>query len=617
MEQPRLGASEGSISDVVIVPGVQTEPSHTGGAPSSSAPTDTAASAGSAAVAQPGPPPSQQPALDDVKRTDASNQSFLGSSEDVLDVGDAPTQPRWVINPTGTFRVLWDVFVMIFVIINVLTIPYKIAFIDSVPLDGLFFLDVVMDIYFVCDIGLNFRTGYIDNHGEVIFGLLAIAKNYLTGFFLIDIMSVMPIDYILLIVYGQSSRQFKDSRIPRITRLVRLVRLLRLPRLFRYLGRHESKLRLDATTLWVLKGAFMLGLFVHWNACLYYLTSSVGGFDERSWTRIDQLQYVDNFSRYTYSLLAATSMMVGCGWGTFNSGGPTLVAEQWVVIYIMFCGANAWAGMVGLVTAINLSGQARTETMENHVEKTATVMKYMEACEMPPPLRRRMEKVLKRQSAQRDYDEDDLFGLLPTCVQRSLNIYAAKDVLETVPLFADRSQGVLAAVASMLKQVSVMKGDKIIAEGEPASVLYFIGSGVVAVFYDHTSLVRYEKGSFFGEVPMLWPVKQPVTFMAASDCDFYTLDKDALDTLLAMYPDMDTLLRFVAKKRLSAWGISGWIDGDASEGARGLRNTSSLHYVDDVLERVISQRAQSGVFASTLPNTGVISPTSDVGAPLL
>ena len=73
--------------------------------------------------------------------------------------------PSFVIHPHSNFRILWDLTTMLVLIINVIFIPYNIAFYsggkehqvyDKYKYDNLFLFS---DIWFIFDMFLNFRTG--------------------------------------------------------------------------------------------------------------------------------------------------------------------------------------------------------------------------------------------------------------------------------------------------------------------------------------------------------------------------------------------------------------------------------------------------------------------------
>lgn len=58
-------------------------------------------------------------------------------------------------------------------------VPYRIGFNDNVELWSVpFFVDLAIDIYFVVDLCMNFRTAVITPDGEILYTPKEIAHNY-------------------------------------------------------------------------------------------------------------------------------------------------------------------------------------------------------------------------------------------------------------------------------------------------------------------------------------------------------------------------------------------------------------------------------------------------------
>lgn len=77
-----------------------------------------------------------------------------------------------------------------------ITIPLGISFqepfLDQV---GIVIFDSFVDLIFFVDLFVNFRTTYLDKEtGEEIYDTKMIARKYLTGRFIIDLLSTIPFD---------------------------------------------------------------------------------------------------------------------------------------------------------------------------------------------------------------------------------------------------------------------------------------------------------------------------------------------------------------------------------------------------------------------------------------
>ena len=74
------------------------------------------------------------------------------------------------------------------------------------PSRGAVWVDVAIDFIFIGDIGMNFRSAYLTETGELVLDTRTIAYKYLSGWFVIDFSSSIPIDLILFIVEEASGR---------------------------------------------------------------------------------------------------------------------------------------------------------------------------------------------------------------------------------------------------------------------------------------------------------------------------------------------------------------------------------------------------------------------------
>ncbi|KAH8049354.1 voltage-gated potassium channel [Aureococcus anophagefferens] len=101
-------------------------------------------------------------------------------------VGQHGEYPRSMISPSGMFRLAWDVFIALFIFYVLVTEPLSMGFWDPRMLRGstaIGTVNRVMDVVFVVDLGLNFRTGYFTVDGVLVMAPGAAALNYLVSWF--------------------------------------------------------------------------------------------------------------------------------------------------------------------------------------------------------------------------------------------------------------------------------------------------------------------------------------------------------------------------------------------------------------------------------------------------
>ena len=100
-------------------------------------------------------------------------------------------KPRWyIIMPNSKFKTVWNIIVIVLLAYTSTFVPYQVAFVDQ---DSSFevFLNYLVDLLFGVDILVNFFSAYEKNH-RVETRLKPIAKNYLTGWFTLDLVATFP-----------------------------------------------------------------------------------------------------------------------------------------------------------------------------------------------------------------------------------------------------------------------------------------------------------------------------------------------------------------------------------------------------------------------------------------
>ena len=118
---------------------------------------------------------------------------------------------KCLIRLNGKPRIRWDFFVFIMSIWNCYSLPFNIAFSDTI-LDQWYFeaLNSITDICFGIDILFNFRTTFLNRQtGDEIANSKQIAINYVSGKFWIDFFATIPFDQILgQIIEGRIAKKF-------------------------------------------------------------------------------------------------------------------------------------------------------------------------------------------------------------------------------------------------------------------------------------------------------------------------------------------------------------------------------------------------------------------------
>lgn len=148
---------------------------------------------------------------------------MLSLSADVLPEYklQAPRIHKWTILHYSPFKAVWDWVILLLVIYTAIFTPYSAAFLLSDEEEAarqrcgyscspLNVVDLIVDIMFVIDIIINFRTTYVNTNDEVVSHPSCIAVHYFKGWFLIDLVAAIPFD---LLIYrsGEEVRRLIKS----------------------------------------------------------------------------------------------------------------------------------------------------------------------------------------------------------------------------------------------------------------------------------------------------------------------------------------------------------------------------------------------------------------------
>lgn len=140
--------------------------------------------------------------------------------------------------PDDPIKRFWNIL-MIFLLFYVASwVPVSICFLDSnntgviTPAEV---FDYIVDILFFIDIIINFLSSYEDPvTGLPIISIKKIAKNYLTGWFILDFLAVLPVGLVeKAFAGGENLKLARLARLPRLYRLIRILRMVKMLRVFR------------------------------------------------------------------------------------------------------------------------------------------------------------------------------------------------------------------------------------------------------------------------------------------------------------------------------------------------------------------------------------------------
>lgn len=132
------------------------------------------------------------------------------------------------VHPKATWKVSWDVLVAALIMFSIVSTPFRMGFSVETS-NGWLICDLLVDAAFLLDILLTFRTMLYDSLNRLVRSPAVIARAYLRGFFIIDVLTTMPWEGIArLAAAGADTSSLSAS-----AQLLRALRVLRIFRIFR------------------------------------------------------------------------------------------------------------------------------------------------------------------------------------------------------------------------------------------------------------------------------------------------------------------------------------------------------------------------------------------------
>ncbi|XP_032934850.1 potassium voltage-gated channel subfamily H member 6 isoform X2 [Catharus ustulatus] len=459
----------------------------------------------------------------------------------------APRIHRWTILHYSPFKAVWDWLILLLVIYTAVFTPYSAAFLlneeqmeekrwdCSYTCDPLNIIDLIVDIMFIVDIVINFRTTYVNINDEVVSHPGKIAIHYFKGWFLIDMVAAIPFD---LLIFRSGSDETTT-----LIGLLKTARLLRLVRVARKLDRYSEY---GAAVLFLLMCTF--ALIAHWLACIWYAIGNV----ERPYME-HKIGWLDNLGdqigkryndsdlssgpsikdKYVTALYFTFSSLTSVGFGNVS---PNTNSEKIFSICVMLIGSLMYASIFGNVSAIIqrlYSGTARYHTQMLRVKE------FIRFHQIPNPLRQRLEEYFQHAwSYTNGIDMNAVLKGFPDCLQADICLHLNRTLLQNCKAFRGASKGCLRALAMKFKTTHAPPGDTLVHYGDVLTTLYFISRGSIEILREDIVVAILGKNDIFGEPISLYarPGKSNADVRALTYCDLHKIQREDLLEVLDMYP---------------------------------------------------------------------------------
>uniref|UniRef100_A0A671KLQ8 Potassium channel, voltage gated eag related subfamily H, member 7 n=1 Tax=Sinocyclocheilus anshuiensis TaxID=1608454 RepID=A0A671KLQ8_9TELE len=373
-----------------------------------------------------------------------------------------PRIDKFTILHYSPFKAVWDWLILLLVIYTAVFTPYSAAFLlndveeqkrrecgySCSPLNV---VDLIVDIMFIVDILINFRTTYVNANEEVVSHPAKIAVHYFKGWFFIDMVAAIPFD--LLIFEGGSEETTT------LIGLLKTARLLRLVRVARKLDRYSEY---GAAVLMLLMCIF--ALIAHWLACIWYAIGNV------------EKHYLD----HTIGWLDNLAISIGKQYnGTDLSSGPSIKDKYVTALYFTFSSLTS----VGFGNVSPNTNSEKIFSICVMLIGCGSNAKLLKPAIILPSFFSSLWGTLFL-SFSFSFPSLQVLKGFPECLQADICLHLNQSLLQSCKAFGGATKGCLRALAMRFKTTHAPPGDTLVHCGDVLTALYFVARGSIEILRD-------------------------------------------------------------------------------------------------------------------------------------
>ena len=432
----------------------------------------------------------------------------------------------WIILPDNPYKKMWDLLIAILILYSAIITPYEIAFSDS---NKSSWFEILIDIFLAIDIVLTFFSAYTDEEENLVKNHKKIIKKYLKSWFVIDIISVLPLNN--LFKNGKYSGLTKISKLPKLYRLIKLTKLLRMTKmsskgnLNRVTKFFMEKLKINANVERLFFFVLTFLLMNHLCACFWYFMAKIEDFSPDSW--VVRLGYMDNsnLELYIISFYWTLTTVTTVGYGDITAG---TTIERIYNLFIMSFGVLLYSFAIGSLSSIVSTLDQKSEEMNQKLQILSSIKKEFN---LEQGIYDKVRKVIKYDLSRNQKDKMVFLQELPNKLRIELSQIMHDKVIQNFYFFRDQPSDFFAYVAPLLKPVKFSKNDYLYKCQDMIDEMYFVAKGTVIFCldkrYGEKEIREIKKNNNFGEIEMCLNEKLSFNIKIKSrNCELFVLKKN-------------------------------------------------------------------------------------------
>jgi voltage-gated potassium channel len=422
-------------------------------------------------------------------------------------------------------RILWNCIVLVGVLIFLFAITYRLVFGDFTA-DGLYYLLIAL---FTADIALNFFTQVKSGHIRLE-RQEEIAARYLRSWFAVDAIAALPIEMILIAVFGAFEPQSRFNAAHLLLQTVTLVKLFKAVRIF---NEFQESIGLLPAVRRLLFFGYWLAVIMHLIALGWVLI----GASETQRSPLDQ---------YLRDLYWTTTTIATIGYGDYYPNHDSNVQIIYTIAIELF-GAAMFSYVIANVSSLVSNLDVARSAYRHRLDE---VNAFLRSHRIPLDLQERIRDYYSYLwVSQRGVRTSSVLEDFPRNLSQEILLFLNRELLDRVELFRGADELFIREAVQLLTPAVFLPGEYIIRQGEYGDCMYFLAGGEVRILVNGNEVARLGPGSPFGETALVENLHRNASVVSVGYGTGYRLSKSDFDGLRAKYPVFDSQVREVVERR--------------------------------------------------------------------
>lgn len=483
---------------------------------------------------------------------------------------DRTRQPPLLILPDSVYMQRWDIVTLLALMFTAFVTPYEVALLESEvdyfkinTWDPLFVVNRLIDLIFLKDMVMQFFLAFRlkskgGTSGLLVRNFRAIRRNYLSSWFTIDLLSILPFDMLSSLSNDDSLESLKIIRVIRLLRLLKLARIFKASRIFKRL---ESRLSVSYSVIGLVKFAVLLLVVGHWMACMWCMVGGGHeGQDSDTWIAsilgITGLESLGPWDIYVASFYWSIVTITSVGYGDIT---PVSIMEMQYCTLFLLMGSCLWAYIIG--SACGIVSNLDVDTIE-HQQTMDQLNSFMSIQGFEQTLKIKVRAFFNQTKDLAKSDNHKvLISRLSPCLKEEVTAKNCQWV-QTIYYMKDFKPSISVAILDYLVPAVFTPQEKLNVQ----DCLCVVSRGVAS----RVGVVK-TAGTFWGEDFILsnWDLKEHKDVRALTYIEVLILSREGFFTCMEDFPEEKLMVRKAAVKMAIFRGILKYARAMKDQGLRG------------------------------------------------